>query len=169
MSTLSNLAEQIYDVEFYWSDDLVDSRYSDPIQARSSELVIIQSWLDAHIGELNILINTSFTPDQNGDIAGFGQEESSILREIYMFNYYRKQSRNTLRSLDGTTGVIDSDFRTIREGDSVITKNSGSRQDLARFYRLLMIQAQENIDKLVHAYNMYSAKPNQVSGGDAPA
>ena len=168
MSTLSNLAQQIYDVEFYWSDDLIDSRYSTPEEARAAEIVVIQAWLDAHIGELNILINTAIVQDEDGEVPGFGQEEAGIIREMYMFNYYRKQSRNALRSIDGSS-VVDQDFQTIREGDSVITKSSGSKQNTARFYRLLMVQAQENLDKLVHAYNMFGAKPTQVSGGDAPA
>jgi uncharacterized protein YnzC (UPF0291/DUF896 family) len=164
MSTLSSLAEQLYDTEFYFRSDLIDSRYSSPEQARTTEVVMIGDWLDAHLGEMNILINTSFTSD-SGDVAGLEIEEQNILREMYMHNYYRKQSRNLLRSIDGTTSV-DIDFQTIREGDSVITRSNKS--ELARNYRMLMSQAQDNIDRLVHKYNMYKAKPTQVSGDDAP-
>ena len=166
MSTLSDLAEQIYDTEFYFRDDLIDSRYSSPEQARAAEVVLIQDWLDAHLGEMNVLLNAAFTSD-NGDVENLKIEEQNILREMYMFNYYRKQGRNLLRSIDGTTH-IDIDFQTIREGDSVITRAVNSKQEVVKNYRMLMLQAQENLDKLVHKYNMYQSKPRQVTGRDAP-
>jgi uncharacterized protein YnzC (UPF0291/DUF896 family) len=165
MSTLSSLSEQIYDTEFYFRSDLIDSRYSSPEQARAAEVILIQDWLDAHLGEMNILLNTSFT-SSSGDVTGLEIEEQNILREMYMYNYYRKQSRNLLRSIDGTT-LIDIDFQTIREGDSVITRAVNSKQEVVKNYRMLMLQAQDNLDKLVHKYNMYRAKPSQVTGDDA--
>ena len=74
MSTLSDLAEQIYDTEFYFRDDLIDSRYSSPEQARAAEVVLIQDWLDAHLGEMNVLLNAAFTSD-NGDVENLKIEE----------------------------------------------------------------------------------------------
>lgn len=166
MSTLSSIAESIWDYEFYWKEELRGTQYSTAEEERLTEVDIITDWLDAHLGELNIMINSNFE-SANGEVADFKKEESSILKEMYLLNYYRKQSRNLLRSIDGSADSTP-DFQTIREGDSVITMNAGGKQGIARNYRMLMQESQDRIDKLVHSYNMYQSKPSQVSGGDAP-
>ena len=72
-----------------------------------------------------------------------------------------------LRQLDGSTATATFSFKTIREGDSMITAPSMSEnQAVARSYRLLMNDSRQAIEKLVHNYNMYRSKPNQVSGDD---
>ena len=155
MSTLSDLSEQIYASEL---------GFEDGDDARTKEIALIESWLDAHIGELNTMLNTSFE-SVDSEIENFKGEEESILREMYMYNYYRKHSRNVLRLVDGSVSELD--FQTIREGDSVITRSNKS--EVAKNYRMLMFQAQERLDKLVHTYNIYASPPSQVTGDDAPA
>ena len=165
MITLSSIAESIFDAEFYWKAELKDTRYSTPEEEREKEILIIADWLEAHIGELNIMINTHFEAVDGA--VDFHEEESAILREMYMMNYYRKQGRNMLRQLDGSTATATFSFKTIREGDSMITAPSMSEnQAVARSYRLLMNDSRQAIEKLVHNYNMYRSKPNQVSGDD---
>jgi uncharacterized protein YnzC (UPF0291/DUF896 family) len=153
MSVLSDLAGQIYDHEL---------GFGETGAARQVEVDMIESWLDAHLGELNTMINTSF---RNDDLSLLEQEEQSILREMYLINYYKKHGRNVLRLIDGSQNELD--FQTLREGDSVITRTNKS--EIAKNYRLLMSNAQERLDKMVHSYNMYMSKPNQVTGDDAPA
>ena len=165
MTALSSIAESIFDEEFYWKEELKDTRYSSGEEEREKEIVIITDWLEAHLGELNLMINTNFAAE-NGVVPDLKSEESAILREMYMMNYYRKQGRNLLRTIDGSAASLN--FKTIREGDSVITAASiGEKQSVARSYRMLMEDAREKIEKLVHSYNMYQSKPNQVSGNDA--
>ena len=113
MITLSALAESIWDSEFYWREDLKDTRYATAEEERAAEVVIIADWLDAHLGELNVVINTNFSSNDLGEVADMQDEESAILREMYLFNYYRKQSRNTLRALDGSTAMDGIDFPRI--------------------------------------------------------
>jgi len=265
MSVLSDLAEQIYDQEL---------GFGEVGDARQVEVDMIGAWLGAHIGELNTMINTSFSREdgvpgttasgvivlsadgQLGNLDGesvtigdatltegtnwdrsdsndnaatglsaainnlndfsssavggtisissllvgvvgnasvstskpdliavpaalsggvdaipevelvnFKEEEGAILREMYLINYYRKHGRNVLRLIDSSTDELD--FQTIREGDSVITRTNKS--EIAKNYRLLMVNAQTRLDKMVHAYNMYMSKPSQVTGDDAPA
>ncbi len=154
MSTLSDLSEQIYDSEL---------GFEDGEEARTKEIALIEGWLDAHIGELNTMLNTSFE-SVAGEIENFKGEEEAILREMYMYNYYRKHNRNVLRLVDGSVSELD--FQTIREGDSVITRSNKS--EVAKNYRMLMRQAQARLDNLVHVYNLYASKPSQVTGDDAP-
>ena len=164
MSSLSSIALSIFEEEFYWKEELKDTRYSSGAEEKEKEVLIIADWLEAHLGELNIMINTNFSSD-GGNVEGLNNEERAILREMYMMNYYRKQGRNLLRTIDGSAAGVN--FKTIREGDSVITAPSiGEKQSVARSYRMLMDDSRQKIEKLVHAYNMYQSKPNQVSGED---
>jgi len=153
VSALSDLATQIYDSELCFTESA---------EERAAEIVLITAWLEAHLGELNTLINTNF---ELTDLSLILQEEKSILREMYLLQYYRRQSRNVLRLVDGSQGELD--FHTIREGDSVITRTNKS--EIAKNYRSLISHTQQKLDALVHSYNMYASKPGQISGDDAPA
>ena len=83
MATLSSIAESIFDEEFYWKEELKDTRYSSGAEEREKEILIIADWLDAHLGELNIMINTSFVSD-NGVVEGAAtRRDGDINRNVY--------------------------------------------------------------------------------------
>ena len=56
-----------------------------------------------NIGLLNTYLYTSFSGSDNGEgqrvISGFGLEEADIYKEMYLYHYYKKQARNTLRGI----------------------------------------------------------------------
>jgi hypothetical protein len=167
--SLTTLAEYIYDVEFDFGD-LFRDRYPDADAARAGEVPLIVDWLEAHMGELNVLVYSNFKA-VNEEVEDFGQEEAAILLEMYMFNYYRKMSRLALRAKDTTVAGATLDFKSIQEGDSVITmpeasSSGGGTTDLPKHYRLLMEQAKDNLEILVAQYNSLHSPPNQVSGDD---
>ena len=142
------MATHLYDNEL-----LLDS--TEP--ARTDEINIIQSWLEAHIGELNMLLNTSFAAD-NGIISSFGEEEAVILKKLYVIQYYKKQSRVVLREADDASNSLD--FEELREGDSVIKRNS--KRDQLKDYMALIKEANEALDILVSKYNTYQSPPSQI-------
>jgi|TARA_B110000495_G_scaffold113285_1_gene98024 hypothetical protein len=166
--SLTSLAEYIYDVEFDFGE-LFRDKYADAAAARTGELPLISDWLEAHVGELNVLIYSSFN-SVNKEIENFKQEEGSILLEMYMFNYYRKMGRLALRAKDTTMAGSVLDFKSLQEGDSVITmpepSSGGGSSDLPKHYRLLMEQSRDNLEILVAQYNSLHSPPSQVSGDD---
>ena len=123
---------------------------------------MLANWLEGHLGELNNLIYTQFS---GYNPEGFNLEEQAIIRELYLSEYNRKAHRRVLRGIDGSDG--SEDFQMIREGDSMIQKSN--KNITAKSYREAYLDSQERIKSLVYAYNLYGARPNQVSGGDAPA
>jgi hypothetical protein len=100
MSEISDLADSIYSSEFDSSSE-------------AANLTSIQAWLEENLGLLNTLINTSY----NGVDPGMGLEEKAIYKQIYLYNYYSKQSRNVLRGIVSSTSsdnvlmVADGDNR----------------------------------------------------------
>ena len=152
-TTLGVLATKIYDEEigFHTSGS-----------ARTTEIGLLANWLEGHLGELNNLIYTQFS---GYDPEGFNLEEQAIIRELYLSEYNRKAHRRVLRGIDGSDGSPD--FQVIREGDSMIQKSN--KNVTAKSYREAYLDSQERVKTLVYAYNLYGAKPSQVSGGDAPA
>jgi hypothetical protein len=149
---LGTLATKIYDEEigFHTSGS-----------ARITEIGLLANWLEGHLGELNNLIYTQFS---GYDPEGFNLEEQAIIRELYLSEYNRKAHRRVLRGIDGSDGSPD--FQVIREGDSMIQKSN--KNVTAKSYREAYLDSQERVKTLVYAYNLYGARPNQVSGGDAP-
>tara|TARA_A200000159_G_scaffold149481_1_gene158048 strand:+ start:10379 stop:10855 length:477 start_codon:yes stop_codon:yes gene_type:complete len=151
--SLAELAAQIYDAELVIGGTGAE---------RDAELVIIQSWLEAHVGEVNTLINTSFTVS-NGEVEGFHEEEAGILRELYVIQYYKKQSRSVLKQADDSSNSLD--FSELKEGDSVIKRSS--KRDHLKDYKSLMLHSQQTLDKLIANYNTYQSPPSQVIEKDS--
>lgn len=152
-TNIGHLAVEIYDQEF---------GFESHGEARETEIGLISGWLEGHLGELNNLIYTQFS---GNNPAGLNLEEQSILKEMYIGEYNRKAHRRVLRGIDGSDGSPD--FQVIREGDSMIQKSN--KNITAKSYQEAYISSQSKLKDLVYAYNLYGAKPNQVSGGDAPA
>ena len=150
-TNLGKLAVDIYDQEI---------GFQEHGESRNKEIGLISGWLEGHLGELNNLIFTSFS-GQNP--SSFGLEEQAIIREMYLSEYNRKAHRRVLRGIDGSDGSPD--FRMIKEGDSVIQRSD--KNATAKNYHQAYLASQERVKELVHAYNLYGAKPNQVHGKDA--
>ncbi|NDG54029.1 MAG: hypothetical protein EBY39_13575, partial [Flavobacteriia bacterium] len=72
--------------------------------------------------------------------------------------------QRVLRGIDGSNGAPD--FQVIKEGDSMIQKSN--KNVTAKSYREAYLDSQQRVKDLVHAYNLYGAKPSQVVGDDAP-
>ena len=143
MSTIGNLSNSIFVNEF-------DS-------AGVSE-TSISGWLDNNIGKLNNVLYTSFS-GINGEISGFGLEEESIYKEMYLYHYYTKQTRNTIRGIaEDTNGNILS----VRDGDNAIS--FVNKNEVSKVYKSLAQDANNNLTYLVGKYNSYQASPRQVGG-----
>jgi|TARA_B110000483_G_C18066015_1_gene492179 hypothetical protein len=152
-TNIGQLAEKIYDQELGFFEHGVE---------RDTEITLISGWVEGHLGELNNLIYTSISGDNP---VGFKLEEQSIMRELYLSEYNRKAHRRVLRGIDGSGGVPD--FQVIKEGDSMIQRSN--KNVTAKNYQEAYLASQERVKGLVHSYNLYGAKPNQVAGADAPA
>ena len=151
MSTLGNLATQIYDNEFGYETGAL----------RDTEISLVSGWLLGHLGELNTYIFTCFSGESPEN---FGLEEQAIIQEMYITEWYRKGQRNSLRGATSTSSTFD--WEVIREGDSYIKKPSA--KDKVANYQEAVNSSTKRFKDLVYAYNLYGAKPSQVVGEDAP-
>lgn len=118
----------------------------------------LSGWFNENIGQLNVKINKEFFVESGiitptGD---FGIEEGTIYKQIYLCRHYNKKVRDTLRGTESLT-----DFISLQEGDSRITRVN--KNELAKTYRGMANDAQEELDKMVAAYNLYQASPRQVT------
>jgi len=146
MNNIGDLANSIYINEFDSSDITVES---------------ISGWLGANIGQLNILLNTSFS-GVSGEVIGLGLEEQDIYKEMYLSHYYTKQTRNTIRGIaNDTNGNIIS----VRDGDNAIT--FVNKNEVSKVYKTLAQDANNALGSLVAKYNIYQANPRQVGGVEA--
>jgi len=149
-TNLGKLAVNIYD------QDIGEEEHG---EARNKEIGLISGWLEGHLGELNNLIYTSFSGDNP---EGLNLEEQSIMREMYISDYNRKAQRKVLNG-----SANGSDFLVIKEGDSMIQKPNQNL--IAKSFQDAYDSSQDRLKDLVHSYNLYGAKPNQVYGADAPS
>jgi hypothetical protein len=144
MSQIATLASGIYITEF-------DS------DSTAANFTQISGWLSENLGLLNTLINTNFS----GQNPNFGLEEQSIYKEVYLYNYYNKQSRNILRGITATSNAGDN-ILSVSDGDNQIT--FVNRNEVGKVYRDLAKESKQKLDSLVAKYNIYASKPLQVGG-----
>ena len=143
MSNIGDLANAIYVNEFDSTGITVES---------------ISGWLDNNIGKLNNVLYTSFS-GINGEISGFGLEEQSIYKEMYLYHYYTKQTRNTIRGIANDT---NGNILSVRDGDNAIT--FVNKNEVSKVYKSLAQDANNNLTYLIGKYNSYQASPRQVGG-----
>ena len=135
MNQIGTLAANIWDNEFGDENSELE---------REMEVEGISGQLEAGcLGQMNVLLNSSFGMD-GGDVSPLlKNEENAIMTQIYLKDWYKKQARNILRGIGVTsfstnkTSAIDesessseaslaslaSDWTSIKEGDTTITRN----------------------------------------------
>lgn len=116
----------------------------------------VSGWLDANVGQLNTLLHTSFS----GEDALLDLEARAIYRELYLHNFYTKQTRNALRGILNTGN--GNSILSLNDGESSVT--FVNRNEVSKVYRGLATDTKERLDQLVHQYNMHQSDPRQVGG-----
>lgn len=143
MSDIGDLANSIYINEFDSSGVTVES---------------ISGWLENNIGQLNNVLYTNFS-GVNGEVSGLNLEEQNIFKEMYLYHYYVKQTRNTIRGIANDT---NGNILSVRDGDNAIT--FVNKNEVSKVYKTLAQDANEKLIDLVSKYNSYQASPRQVGG-----
>ena len=146
MSEISDLADSIFASEFDSDSDAVN-------------LSLLNGWLQENLGLLNTLINTSY----NGENPGMGLEEKAIYKQIYLYNYYGKQTRNVLRGIISTTS--SDNILMVADGDNRI--QFANNNEISKTFRDMAKDSKQALDMMVAKYNIYAAKPLQVGGAEA--
>lgn len=146
--SVHDLADEIFANEFEY-----DSGYA--------QFYYISGWLANNVGMLNTKIYSQYSVENGNFIptGTFQQEERAIYKQMYLYEFYTKKTRQVLRGVDSSV-----DFVTLREGDTMITRTN--KNELAKTYRGLANDAREEMERLVASYNIYSAAPVQVAGED---
>ena len=143
MSSIADLATNIFIEEFDSSDIVYDS---------------ISGWLEGNLGQLNNVLYTNFS-GVSGQVDGLNLEEQEIYKKMYMYHYYMKQTRNTIRGIANDT---NGNILSVRDGDNAIT--FVNKNEVSKVYRSLAQDAYEKLEGLVYKYNSYNASPRQVGG-----
>lgn len=146
--SVHDLADEIFANEFDY-----DSGYA--------QFYYISGWLANNVGLLNTKIYTQYSVQNSNFVptGSFQQEERAIYKQMYLYEFYTKKTRQVLRGIDSSV-----DFVTLREGDSMITRTN--KNELAKTYRGLANDAREEMERLITSYNIYQAAPVQVAGED---
>lgn len=147
MSVYSDLAHEVFSVEFG----------SETGAATFSQ---ISGWFSTNLGLLNNLLYTDFS----GVDPSLAEEEKAIFKELYLSNFYTRQSRNALRGILSSSNNGDN-ILSVSDGDNSIT--FVNRNEVGKVYRSLATDSQVKLKELVYAYNSYKAEPRQLGGIEA--
>ena len=138
--------------------DLANSIYVNEFDSTGVTVEAISGWLENNIGQLNNVLYTSFS-GENGNVSGLNLEEQNIYKQMYLYHYYTKQTRNTIRGIaNDTNGNIIS----VRDGDNAIT--FVNKNEVSKVYRSLAQDVYDGLQSSITSYNIYNASPKQVGG-----
>ena len=143
MSSIADLATNIFIEEFDSSDIVYDS---------------ISGWLEGNLGQLNNVLYTNFS-GVSGQVDGLNLEEQEIYKKMYMYHYYMKQTRNTIRGIANDT---NGNILSVRDGDNSIS--FVNKNEVSKVYRSLAQDVSNDLTYLVAKYNSYQTEPRQVGG-----
>jgi len=111
------------------------------------------------LGRLNNSINTSYSI-VSGDISPeLGINEQSLYSQMYISEYYS-------RKINQIIGGTDISWTSIGDGDSKITRSS--QTEVAKVYKDLKKQADEEITRLTNAYRVNASEPSTVDYAPPP-
>lgn len=174
MGQLDVIAANIYDTEFY-------AEVATPEEIAASK-TRISAWLETNIGQLNILLNSSYRVNANNDVSPtLVSEEIAIFIQLYLKAHYKRESQSILKNLSSYTSTTPStavttmsDWTELREGDSSIKRvaqvsSPQQKVQVAQTYKTFAEEADIKLSELVHTYNMYKSRPRQVVSLEAGA
>ena len=141
MANLGQIAQNIFYFEF-------------DADVNETNISSISGWLNANIGELNNLIFTS----HSGTGIDLNNEEADIFKHLYLANYYKKKSRNAIKTIGGSSPT--NNIVSVSDEDSSVTFINGN--EVSKQFRSLSKDHMEELNKLVFAYNSYQGQPTQV-------
>ena len=151
MTALEDLASGIVETEF-------DS------DTGIATVASVSGWLFENLGRLNNYIYTDFNgATASGTYGVIDIEAQSILKELYLYNYYTKQSRNALRGITDSS-VSGDNILSLKDGESSVSLIN--RNEVSKVYRGLANDSLANIERLSASYNIYQAQPRQLHGVD---
>ena len=158
MNDFGNLATQIVTYDF-------------PDDTGTYPTSYVSGWLDANLGELNLLTNEEFSANDTGAIVlgsgdsashGLTSQELEIFKTLYEVHYYEKAARDSLRS---ATYGTSADWITLKEGDTTIQRQN--KNSVAKTFRDFSSDSREKLGQIVFQYNRYRSGPRQVHGSDS--
>ena len=151
MTALEDLASGIVETEFDGDTGI-------------ATVASVSGWLFENLGRLNNYIYTDFSgATANGTYGVIDIEAQSILKELYLYNYYTKQSRNALRGITDSS-VSGDNILSLKDGESSVSFIN--RNEVSKVYRGLATDSMDNIVRMAGQYNIYQAQPRQLGGID---
>jgi len=151
MTALEDLASGIVETEFDGDTGI-------------ATVASVSGWLFENLGKLNTHIYTDFSgATASGTYGVIDIEAQGILKELYLYNYYIKQSRNALRGITDSS-VSGDNVLSLKDGESSVT--FVNRNEVSKVYRGLASDSMANIERLSAKYNIYQAQPRQLHGVD---
>ena len=138
--------------------DLATSIYINEFDSNGVTVESISGWLDNNIGQLNNVLYTSFS-GVSGNVSGLLLEEQSIYKQMYLYHYYTKQTRNTIR---GVANDTNGNILSVKDGDNSIT--FVNKNEVSKVYKSLAQDSYNELQDLVANYNSFHSSPRQVGG-----
>lgn len=142
--------------------DIANEVHIDLGEPTDTTVVFLTSWFRANIGNLNSLLHTCYTINETSQEVDpkFGEEESSIFKEMFLSRHYSRKMEAALRN-----SLTDNRVLEVLSSDRRVKLTNP--KDIAQSYLQLKNAADQNLKLLIASYQMHTSEPKQITGDDA--
>ena len=143
---------------------IADEIYKELGEPTAYTTTAIEFWLRSNIGELNNLLLTNYSLDNNeikddcDPAVQIKEEPAAVFKKMYKVHYHDLEIKKNLLSIS-TDSIIE-----VRDQGSSVRKVNKNQVTVA--LGNIRKQEVEELDKLVTAYRSRIAEPRQVAGDD---
>jgi len=130
-------------------------------KSSDTDTVRIASWIIANIGKLNILINTSFSIQDNTFYPLIGDQEAAILGNMYIAKYADDLAFKAVRGIISyENGSISSAWISMKDEESSITR--ANPNETSKIFTSMAKEARDKVKELVDNYKYNISTPSDV-------
>jgi len=119
----------------------------------TSEAAIL-SWLQTSLGKLNTLIDADYVVEGGDASPELGDEEAMLYQSVYLIAYYQRQISKNL----GAAAYVS--VAEVKEGNRTVRRTN--RTEIAKTYRGLLADTQQDLSMALLAYKMNRSEPLDV-------
>lgn len=134
--------------------DIADEIYRELDEPEDVSIASISYWLTSNVGKLNGLIDIEVSVVNNEFSPEIDNDQKVILKKLYEIHYYQRQIKKNLGA------ASYSSFSEVKEGNRTVRRVN--KNEIAKTYKLMVTDLNDELIQLLIAYRMNRADPMQL-------
>jgi hypothetical protein len=134
--------------------DIADELFRELDEPDDASIASISYWLTSNIGKLNGLLDIEISVENNELVPELDNDQKVVFKKLYEIHYYQRQIKKNLGAAAYTA------FSEVKEGNRTVRRVN--KNEIAKTYKLMVTDLNDELTQLLMAYRMNRADPMQL-------